>query len=239
MRYTHFIVLFLILMLTSCSVQKKATEQRVPPVVRVGATFEDYIPLLEDAGYMVYSFDISGLQDTMYTIKVQVREFENGKEKNTSCHGYWNVSNMVMISDFSEPDQERILAEGLAEMPEKGICNVARRLTVCFLPGRSEAEGRLFVTVDSYGRECWILDLQPLASDAMSDRRYAYSSRPFVLDSFKENRFIPLVMYGSFWITCGGIARFCGERELPSDMSSSMLKDSPHYYIIGITVSKD
>lgn len=79
MRKTFLVISLLALMCTSCSVQKKVAERRTMPVVRVGATLEDYMPLLENAGYMAYAFDISGLLDTMYTIKVQVREFEDGK----------------------------------------------------------------------------------------------------------------------------------------------------------------
>ncbi len=213
--------------------QKDAVEE---PIASREAAFEDYVPLLEKAGYKVYSFDISGLADSLKTLVVDVREYEYGKRTNYRG-GYVNFANMRMISDFPEMQQEQILAEGRADDPERGIYRLAKKMNLAFYPGKDESQIVLTAYMEGQGESSWILPLRPISGlSKRFDGQYLYGYRPFALDSFDEDKFIPLVMYGSFWDD-GTIVRFCGENELPSDMSSSMMKHMPHYYVVGVTIS--
>jgi len=64
---------------------------------------------------------------------------------------------------------------------------------------------------------------------------YFYNTRPFKLNTFKEEAFIPLILLGSGWYDEKyNIFRFCGENEIEPDMSSEILKNVPHYYILGV-----
>ena len=40
------------------------------------ATFEDYIPLLNQAGYQVYSFDISEFLNDTYQVTFKIKEYK-------------------------------------------------------------------------------------------------------------------------------------------------------------------
>ncbi len=51
---------------------------------------------------------------------------------------------------------------------------------------------------------------------------------------------IPLILYGSAWLDEKyNIIRFCGEKEIDPEMKAEILKDIPHYYIIGIEFKSD
>ncbi|WP_290383327.1 DUF5041 domain-containing protein, partial [uncultured Muribaculum sp.] len=64
-----------------------------------------------------------------------------------------------------------------------------------------------------------------------------YNTRPFKVDSIRINDFTPLVWAGSFWWDDDfKIFRSCGEKEI-SSLSSEIVDNSPHYYVIGIVVT--
>ena len=48
-----------------------------------------------------------------------------------------------------------------------------------------------------------------------------------------------MVLFGSmWWDEKANVHRFCGANEIDRDMSTDILKYIPHYYVIGIKVSK-
>ena len=72
--------------------------------------------------------------------------------------------------------------------------------------------------------------------DKPAEKWYIYESRPFELvPPFEKGKFIPLVLYGSYWYEPeNGGCRFCGENEIKPDLSSDIVKYIPHYYVLGI-----
>ena len=81
------------------------------------------------------------------------------------------------------------------------------------------------------------LPLMPICNpDKPDDKWYVYESRPFELvEPFEKGKFIPLVLYGSYWYEPeNGGCRFCGENEIKPDLSSDIVKYIPHYYVLGI-----
>ena len=47
------------------------------------------------------------------------------------------------------------------------------------------------------------------------------------------------VALASFWFDEKySVIRFCGAKEIDPDMSTEILKDTPHYYVIGVTLTK-
>lgn len=231
-------VLFLAVLLSGCGNSPADDVVGQKRIVSQDAVFGDYLPLLEKAGYKVYSFDISAFQDSMRTFTVDVREYEYGKRTGYRG-GYVNFPNMMMLADFTESQQKEILAEGNADDPARGIYRLSEKLTLSFAPGKDDAQTVLYASMQGLGESSWVLPLRPIVSRfERFNGSYAYGHRPFELDTFEEDEFIPLAMYGSFWDD-GGIVRFCGERVLPSDMSSDMMKLIPHYYVVGVTVSSE
>ncbi|MCL2502285.1 MAG: DUF5041 domain-containing protein, partial [Bacteroidales bacterium] len=68
---------------------------------------------------------------------------------------------------------------------------------------------------------------------------FSYNTRPFKISEFKEDEFIPLILLGSSWYDERyNVFRFCGEKQIEPDMSSEILKDVPHYYVIGVRFVK-
>ena len=92
--------------------------------------------------------------------------------------------------------------------------------------------------VENIGAVRKLLSLKPQeVSPGKSE--YMYDHFPFSVDEVRLGEFIPLVMFGSYWFDEeAGYFRFCGESELESDMSSKILSLIPHYYVIGIIVTK-
>lgn len=59
------------------------------------------------------------------------------------------------------------------------------------------------------------------------------------VDTVSIGEFVPLVLLGTWWYDEDAqIIRFCGDDELAADMSSGMLKRIPHYYVIGVIVTR-
>ena len=83
------------------------------------------------------------------------------------------------------------------------------------------------------------LKLKPISAPEEPDEKwYIYQSRPFELaGSLEKGKFIPLVLYGSYWYdAAAGGCRFCGDNEIKPDLSSDIVKYIPHYYVLGIKI---
>lgn len=83
------------------------------------------------------------------------------------------------------------------------------------------------------------LKLQPIYAPEMpTEQSYRYESRPFELVSPVEaGKFIPLVLFGSFWYEPEtGVSRFCGENLIKPDLTSEIVKSIPHFYVLGIKI---
>ena len=83
------------------------------------------------------------------------------------------------------------------------------------------------------------LKLQPIYAPEMpTEQSYRYESRPFELVSPVEaGKFIPLVLFGSFWYEPEtGVSRFCGENLIKPDLTSEIVKSIPNFYVLGIKI---
>lgn len=81
------------------------------------------------------------------------------------------------------------------------------------------------------------LPLVPICNpDEPADKWYMYESRPFELVApFEKGKFIPLVLYGSYWYEPeNGGCRFCGDSTIKPDLSSDIVNYIPHFYVLGI-----
>ncbi|MDE6303234.1 MAG: DUF5041 domain-containing protein, partial [Paramuribaculum sp.] len=64
-----------------------------------------------------------------------------------------------------------------------------------------------------------------------------YGTRAFKTTEIKTGEFIPLVLFGSYWLDKEfSIFRFCGENELSADLSDYLTKSVPYFYIIGVQI---
>lgn len=198
---------------------------------------EDYLPLLQASGYKAYSFDISEFLNDTYEITLKFNEYVDSLGL-VDTFGM-PVHNRKMLSAFSEETQQRILKEGRAADPEKGIYSQSDKIMIGFFPTNTDSLYTLYLEVKDRQVIKWPLKLKGLVIPSNNQLEYHYTSRPFKMDKFEEGKFIPLVLFGSFWIDKEyGALRFCGDNEMDPDMSTVQIEYSPHYFVIGVEIRK-
>ena len=214
-------------------------------VKQIEASVDDYIALLNQSGYQAYSFDISQLMDTTYYVQFEVREYVAGNPEPVMVHPYGRgLKNRTMVKDFMwrELSEEELADIRAASVDyENGVYSRAEKITVGFLPCKNDSTevGKLFV--ENQGASGFSLSLKQIDhKDAYNeDVIYSYNTLPFKTSAFEEGKFIPLAAYASFWFDERfNIIRFCGATELDPDMTTEILKDTPHYFVIGVIFSK-
>lgn len=201
------------------------------------ATFDDYIPLLESAGYHVYSFDIKSMTDRQYNMTFSIREYEGDSLVNKNILFFpVSTKNMTLLSDFSEEDQAKIRQKEMYDSSRK-IHSCAEKIVVGTY-AKNDSTTKLIIDVDNMMKFDWDLNLKPQVNPTIGENQYLYLPKPFKTGDIKLDEFIPLVFYGSFWYDPDfNVFRFCGDYELNPDMSNQLIKDVPHSYVVGLTIS--
>ena len=149
-----------------------------------------------------------------------------------------------MVKDFMwrERSEEELADIRAASVDyENGVYSRAEKITVGFLPCKNDSTevGKLFV--ENQGASGFSLSLKQIDHKGAynEDVIYSYNTLPFKISAFEEGKFIPLAAYASFWFDERfNIIRFCGATELDPDMTTEILKDTPHYFVIGVIFSK-
>ena len=76
---------------------------------RTQPDISDYIPLLNAAGYEVFTFDLSSLKDATYSIEFVTREYVDGELVTNSENDLrYFTRNRRMLSDFPEEVRKEI-----------------------------------------------------------------------------------------------------------------------------------
>lgn len=214
-------------------------------VKQIEASIEDYIALLNQNGYQAYSFDISTIKDTTYQVHFEVREYVADNLEPVSIQPYGRrLKNRTMVKDFfwRELSEEEVAEIKAASVDyENGVYSRSEKITVGFLPCENDSTkvGRVFL--DNQGNFGFSLKLKPINHYGAYENQviYQYRTLPFKPSAFEEGKFIPLAAYTSFWFDEKyNIIRSCGATELDPDMSTEILKDTPHYYVIGVVFTK-
>ena len=227
---------FIFIILTGTFFCFNASAQEIK---RTEPDLSDYIPLLNAAGYEVFTFDIASLKDETYNIQFTIREYTEGTLVYDSSKSdfVFSITNREMISGFPEESQKKILSEGLAYDLAKGIYTLGEKISIGFTPSADSLK-TVTMSIENMGSLKRPLPLKPLNVSKWKDK-FMYGYRPFKVSDIQLGCFTPLLMVGSFWYDNKfDIVRFCGERELSADLSSEMLSMIPHYYVIGIIVTK-
>lgn len=196
-------------------------------------SFEDYIPLLENAGFHLESFDISDLADSSYYIQLQIREYEAGKTDFKTNMMPYALDNRTMASEF----KDTIIPTEEMAVPEKGIYTLGRKVNIG-LRSVTDSTKTVLMDIPEIGTMPLSLKMRKVHNpETGDDIMIEYDARPFKVDSIRINDFTPLVWVGSFWWDGDfKIFRCCGENEI-SSLSSEIVDNSPHYYVIGIVVT--
>lgn len=203
----------------------------------VEAPVSTYIELLKDNGYDAYSFDISALRDTTYNLEFKVREYEGDKLVGAD-NGYpFVLQNRKMASVFPPESRAKIKPEEMADA-DKGIYSLGERIDIGLLPP-TDSIRRISIMVPSQGTIFRQIKLREQHSPDGKQSATTYIGRTFKTQEIKEGEFTPLVLVGSFWWDPQyNIFRFCGEVEIEPDLSSRIVRNTPHYYVIGVVATK-
>lgn len=212
-----------------------ASGQRIQPRE---AGVEEYVTLLEAAGYQAFSFDLRELLADRYDLVLRIREYVGGELQERSIT-YDLESNKVMVSDFPADQQDDFRDEDLVD-PATRTYKWAERLTVGFLPPVVDSVARVVCDIPGIATTCPQLRLRGLdVPQAPGSKLYRYMARPFKVGKVESGAFLPLVFFGSVWYDERyGFFRFCGEREIEPDLSSRIVADVPHFYVIGIECTR-
>ena len=228
-KLNYIFVLLSLCMVTSVSAQSVKPQE---------ATMDDYLPLLQASGYQVYSFDISEFLDDTYHFSFKIKEYVKREEVQGNQRAF-NLENRMMIADFPEESQKKILEKGSAEDAEKGIYKQAKKLVIGFIPSKVDSTQSVRMGLEGMGEMSKNLKLKPLKGPDSNKTFYHYESRPFTIDQFEEGKFIPLVFFASFWVDEKyGFFRFCGAREIGPALESEYVEYTPHFYVIGVEINK-
>ena len=169
-------------------------------------TLGDYMQLLKAKGYIAYSFDMKEFKDKQ--VEPVIMEYVKGEDPKD-----------VLGFSFSFPIGEKLVI---------GLAPSSNDSTYVY-SYQSVGGGGFNAT----------LKLQPVYAPEMPTKQaYRYESRPFELVSPVEiGKFIPLVLFGSYWYEHEtGVSRFCGDKLIKPDLSSSLIKSIPHFYVLGIKI---
>lgn len=204
---------------------------------RMEPEFADFLSMLHTEGYEMFAFDISSLKEDTYTISYEIKEYSKGEIVGSETSSSFFV-NRRMMSELPKSSWQQYIDAGRVYDLEKGIFSLAEKITIGFLPAKDSLKKMSFSVVGA-GLSTRNLTLKPLEGPSEEDRYY-YDARPFKVGAIQPGIFTPLVLLGSYWYDERvGFYRFCGEKEFPADMSSPSLKYVPHYYVIGINVTKN
>ena len=203
------------------------------------ATFDDCLSLLQQAGYNMFVYDISSLKDKATHVEFCVKEYENGNLVEVGdSRSRSSVFELIRrISEYSEEEQRVIKASAIADDEDNDIFRLATRLKIGFTPVGADMEQRVQFEVAGKVQMALFSKLLSLRDNRVdkSHRKLDYYTRPFIIDGFEKGKFIPLVLYAApWWDEKYETYRLCGETKIPADMSSQVMKLSPHYFIIGV-----
>lgn len=225
--------------LSSLVVAAAALPVAAQTIKPVEAPVSTYIELLKDNGYDAYSFDISALRDTTYFFQVIVKEYEGDKLVGDDSKKFpYALRSRNMLSNLNPKFRATLKPEDMADA-EKGIFALAERIDVGLLPP-ADSVRRVGIMMRPLGAMYRELNLkEQFSPDGKESSGRAYAARPFKLQNFKAGEFIPLVLVGStWWDPQINFFRFCGDSEIDPDLSSEIVKNIPHYYVIGVVATK-
>ena len=169
-------------------------------------TLGDYMQLLKAKGYIAYSFDMKDFKDR--SVEPVIMEYVKGEEARD-----------VLGFSFSFP--------------------LGEKLVIGFAPSSNDSTYVYSYQSDGGGGFNATLKLKPVFAPEMPTKQaYRYESRPFELVSpVRTGKLIPLVLFGSYWYEQEtGVSRFCGDKQIKPDLSSDIIKDIPHFYVLGIRI---
>lgn len=212
-------------------------QEKSPQVIKSEPQLEDIYNVLEAMDTHIFRFDLKEFLNKTYSVNVYVDEYEKGKSPK-QAHSIRLGNNIQSLNVV--PEEHRQAFREIKHIPEgKNEWEEIKELAV-YLRKSNDSTSVCTINVPGAMRGGVPLKLRPVEKY----HSYVYYPRPFKFQTIKEGEEehfkIPLILYGSAWLDKKyNIIRFCGEKEIDPEMKAEILKDIPHYYIIGIEFKSD
>ncbi len=199
---------------------------------------DDLMTLLGASGYELFSFDATEMLGERYDLVFIKKEFS--AEKQIKSSNLIKVSNKRLLTEFPESQRQQMIDQGRVIDPKTQAIAHAEKFNFGFYPSGNDSTKVMQLNIPGFLVMHRVdFKLKGITVKDSDKPVFAYHARPFKIEAFKENEFIPLVLLGSAWYDERiNTYRFCGESEIDPDMSSKILKDIPHYYVIGVKFVK-
>ncbi|HTO34616.1 MAG TPA: DUF5041 domain-containing protein [Gelidibacter sp.] len=225
-----FFIIFCVLVLPLVSFGQEIKSKNVE--------LDDLIVLLGASGYELFNFDVTQMLNKRYDIVFIKKEFLAGKEIESS--NITMLPNKTLLTDFPESERQKLIDEGrVIDIKAQAIAHL-KKFSFGFYPSSNDSIKTMQLNVPGFIVKNRIqFKMKGFSVKDLDKLFYSYHTRPFKINAFKEDEFIPLLLLGSSWHDKQfDVYRFCGEREIEPDMTSEILKDVPHHYILGVKFVK-
>lgn len=198
----------LITALICCATVCLSAQTNEKTIKRINPEVSDIFDALKSMGTTIFRFDLSAFTDQEYFI---TPFYESYSIQDDGSHEKDNSTGFTFLSRGKSKGYATIMTT-IADTTAKVGVNIAGI--------------------------CSFNMTYPLKRIGKSQTVY-YDVRPFSFEPITQtdSLHIPLVFLASSWED-GEVNRFCGDNELAPDMSSDLMKLSPHYYVIGIGIRK-
>ncbi len=205
-----------------------------PAVKEAEISIEDIKTVLEAKEIFLHSFDMTEFNDGVYSIIPFVEEYENGKLNEESLIRVGLGMNKTDVRKFGERADEWRETYGMKR--RQNVHTLMNKAGIYLYPV-SDSTIKVTFNMENIGSFGAPLHKKAYGKGPQADSHARYSHRPFKLVPKEHAEIIrlPLVMVGSFWYDERyDVYRFCGEKEIDPELTSEILKNCPHYFIIGI-----
>ena len=207
-------------------------------IVKTTPQMDDIFSVLETMNIYLYRFDLKEFLNDTYTINIYIDEYTKG----APAARYQTLRLGNNITSLNEvPEEHREGFRKLKNIPAgKNEWNSIEELSI-YIRQKDDSVSMVTFNVPENGRRLALLKLKPVGKQ----RIYFYTPRPFRLDAVSkgEQMQIPLLLYGSGWVDTSvqgrELIRFCGESQIDPAMRADILKETPHYYVIGLELKLD
>jgi len=155
---------------------------------------DDLIALLASSGYELFSYDISEMLNERYDITFIQKEFEAGNEIASS--NLTMMPNKRLLTDIPESFRQEFIDAGRIIDPKTQAISHIEKITFGFSPFNDSTK---FIQISESNRPIMgrSLKLRGLTTKDSDKMFFYYHTRPFKLNVFKEDEFIPLILFGS------------------------------------------
>ena len=184
-------------------------------------TKTDLLKALELTGVRIFKFPLSPF-DKEYKLTVTLTEYVNGKISSAKNIYYLEKNTYTHFEDSGLKDSLPVLYAAYIDQ------------LVFYTKGGNDST--LMLKLETYAGS----DIMPIKTKKLRKHQF-YNWRYYSKTNWIPNKEIPLLVCASSWYDAKNeVERFCGAVDLSSDVkeTETLLKSSPHYYVVSYKVSE-